>query len=902
MLFCLLTFPVVASHIVGGEFELFYLSGDRYRLRLIYYFDLKNNTFSIPPELARPELQEPNILAAIFRKSDNFRMTNVTLKFLSRTKVSYTQPECSKGEILTDKLIYEAEIIMPPSQYNSPEGYYVIWERCCRNYTITNIVSDMPPPNDPNFPNAAGQTFYLEFPPVVKDGQPFINSSPQLFPPLNDYACPNKPYYADFAGTDVDGDSLVYSLTTPLSTHTSQANPPLLSAPYPVVKWRAPFGFNNIVGGKPDLKISEDGFLTVTPRFQGLFVFAVKCEEFRKGVKIGEVRRDFQMLVTDCPAAEPPNIKGKKLTDVDFIYDGTMNVTFSNQVPDDERCIEVQVSDPDASKADQNFQEKITIKAIPLSFKKDISGILPAIKTAILDHGSTKTFRICFDKCPPDEFGPFQVGIVAYDDACSLPLFDTLRVNVNIQPPTNSKPYFTTPNVVQTINEGDKVSWNIRGVDDDNDPLTYALITDGFNLDKVGMTFTRTKLENGLFEATLEWDARCNVYDFTKKTFFEVKVFIEDQDPCNYNHRATMTFKLNIKLPGNADPIISTDLPPNEVQNGAKRKIFESLDFNVFGKDLVDNDFLILDVTPIGFSMENYNISFPKVSGKGSVSSHFSWNIRCDKLNLKAKDEFAFRFVVVDNANKCRFYKADTLTVMVKIEPPDNSPPWLNIISTNPEVNLANNQVSILVGQQIALSLVASDADRIPQPDLVSIDLVEAKGSVEPAGYLFSPAQGNGSAETTFTWDPDCSIFTNDTYENNYTFKFATKDNRCFNPKADTVALNITIKDINGADTEFIPPNIITPNGDGCNDFFAMEELEELLSTKCDEVHPVNLPNDNCIGHFTRIYIYNRWGTKVFESEKRNFRWYPVNEAAGVYFYTLKYSHKEYKGTITLMN
>ena len=75
---------------------------------------------------------------------------------------------------------------------------------------------------------SAGQTFYLEFPPVIKDGQPFINSSPSLFPPLNDYACPRKPYYVDFAGVDDDGDSLVYSLVTPLSTHSSDPFPPPL--------------------------------------------------------------------------------------------------------------------------------------------------------------------------------------------------------------------------------------------------------------------------------------------------------------------------------------------------------------------------------------------------------------------------------------------------------------------------------------------------------------------------------------------------------------------------------------------------------------------------------------------------------------------------------------------------
>ena len=54
------------------------------------------------------------------------------------------------------------------------------------------------------------------FPRSLKTDNHFINSSPRLFPPLNDYACPRKPYYVDFAGVDDDGDSLVYSLVTPL--------------------------------------------------------------------------------------------------------------------------------------------------------------------------------------------------------------------------------------------------------------------------------------------------------------------------------------------------------------------------------------------------------------------------------------------------------------------------------------------------------------------------------------------------------------------------------------------------------------------------------------------------------------------------------------------------------------
>jgi hypothetical protein len=175
--------------------------------------------------------------------------------------------------------------------------------------------------------------------------------------------------------------------------------------------------------------------------------------------------------------------------------------------------------------------------------------------------------------------------------------------------------------------------------------------------------------------------------------------------------------------------------------------------------------------------------------------------------------------------------------------------------------------------------------------------MVDAKGSITPEGYVFEPATGLGTAQTTFTWNTECSMFQNGVYENNYTFKFLTKDNRCFNSKADSLRINLTIKDIDGTDVEFIPPNIITPNGDPYNEFFAMvrenKQTHELESI---------LPLDNCVGRFLNITIYNRWGKEIFQSTNRDFRWYPDNEAMGVYFYTLKYSDKEYKGNVTLRN
>jgi hypothetical protein len=886
VLFCLLAFPLIASHIVGGEFEIIHISGNTYRINLIQYFDVLNGN---------PDAQDLNINARIFRKSDNFPMRVVALSFIKEEPVSYTQPECSNGEIVTKKITYSTTIQLPPSEFSHPGGYYIVWERCCRNYDLTNIFSQ-----DPNVGGQyAGQTFYLEFPAVTKNGLPFINSSPRLFPPLNDYACPRRPYYVDFAGTDDDGDSLAYTIVTPLNTKSGDALPlpdflprPM---PYPNVVYRSPYNINNILGGQPDLDISVDGFLTVTPTRLGLYVFAVRCEEFRDGVKIGEVRRDFQMLVVDgCPEAEPPKIKGKKLTDADFTYEGNMPVSFSASVTDEDRCIQVQVSDPDASKIQDGFQEKIKIRAIPLNFKRaDMPDILPSITNATLVNGSVATFDICFDKCPPIE-GPYQIAIVAFDDACSLPLSDTLRITVNQEPAPNAKPVFNLTQVTEVANEGATLSWDIIGTDADGDPLVVGAVVDGFNFSEAGMTLNTLEQSNGLYRSEFIWDTRCDVYDFSKKTNFTFTLLLEDVNLCKTTDADTLNFNLTVVLPGNADPVISTDLSPGEIQNGLTRKIFEKIEFNVMGDDQ-DLDTLDLLVRGIDFTPGDYGIETHNVTGIGHVQTPFRWDISCKNHNLGLKSEFEFEFVVIDDNNKCRVMKADTLLVTVKLQAPDNDKPDLQIINTNPELLFTNNEQSLKVGQQISLALVAKDDDRVPFTDLISIKMVEARGSVEPEGYVFAPAEGEGSAETTFVWNTDCSIFEEKVYENTYTFRFKTEDNRCLNPKADTVDVNFIISDIDAEEDEFIPPNFISPNADESNDFFAMLRI----NPQTLELESI-LPKDNCVGRFVGISIFNRWGTEIFQSNSRDFRWYPVREAPGIYFYTLQYSNRNYKGSITL--
>jgi hypothetical protein len=273
--------------------------------------------------------------------------------------------------------------------------------------------------------------------------------------------------------------------------------------------------------------------------------------------------------------------------------------------------------------------------------------------------------------------------------------------------------------------------------------------------------------------------------------------------------------------------------------------------------------------------------------------------LRCAKIDLRKQSSVVFTFVVTDAANKCRFYKADTVDVHVKILPPLNAGPLLTIQQENQTVN--NQTLTYEIGNPVLLTLTGTDADVFPDADLLSLELIEATGSVEPEGYAFTPVQNAGSVQTTFSWSPDCSVFRNSVYENDYLFTFRVVDDRCFNVKADTVTVTIKLKDEVGYEKEFTPPNVITPNNDQSNDYFAVEGIDPIRSNP--ELDPnawVAFPPDNCQGRFEWVKIFNRWGNPVYESYDREFRWYALNQPAGVYYYVIKFSHKEYRGPLSV--
>lgn len=892
VLLLLLSIPLAASHIVGGEIELLHVSGSTYRVNLIYYFDYAHNSSR------NIQAEEPTIDMYIFRKSDNKQIRMVRGFWLRKTRVGYTQPSCSQGEIITDKIIYTTTIELT-AEYSDPMGYYITWARCCRNYSILNIISQDPDHGG----QGAGQTFYLEFPPVRVNGQPFINSSPKDFPALNDYACPTKPYYADFAGIDDDGDSLAYTIVTPLTTSSVVPVPPPSPGPYNGVDWLPGFGLDRVINGTPsssqfpDLRINRDGLLRVTPKSQGLYVFAVKIEEYRNKIKIGEVRRDFQMLVTDCRVSAPPEIVGKKIDGGSFVAEN-LSVQYNNTVSDNDRCIVVSISDPDANRAQDNFQEVIKLKVVALNFKsKTLSSVLPAETSKIISGTGTVEFTICFPQCPFLYPGSYQIGVIAFDDACALPLSDTLKVSVGVEPPHNERAKFIPPDIVTaSLNEGDQGTWDFEARDAEGDKLLFSALTTGFSMNASGMkAIVDSNVDgDGLLKGHVAWDAFCDIYDFTQRTDFILRLLVDDDDVCKLNDPDTATFNLKVILPTDNKPIVDTDLTANAEEleiDGGEKRIFDNWSFTVTGKDL-DNDKVTVQMLGDGFSPSLYGMSMPQRTGVGSTSSVFNWDLVCDKFNLDERDEFNIGFIAIDSTNKCRIRQVDTLVVKVKVLKPLNAVPKVSITNLDGGAEYSNGNALVMVGQTMNLQIDVSDGD-VPKDNL-SLLLVDIGGDKIPTGWTFEDKNGVSVLSSNFTWTPQCSIFEGEVFEHDFYFDFRFADNHCLTAVTDTVRVNVKVKDVESGAFDRLPSNVFTPNGDNYNDYYSMEARDE----SGDLINI--LPPDNCRGVFETIKIYNRWGKTVFTSSDRNFRWYGLEESAGVYFYHVIFSNREFKGTVSL--
>ncbi|MES2690131.1 MAG: gliding motility-associated C-terminal domain-containing protein [Bacteroidota bacterium] len=315
LIFLCISLSNYATHIVGGGFDLQSLGNNKYQVTLVVYRDCENGQAGFNDPLT----------IGIFDKNTNVMIQSFLMNKLSESKINPTLAKCVvQVPGCTEKAIYSREIVLNPLVYNNNSGYYLSWERCCRNHIIQNIQS----------PGDASMTFYAEIP----SPKLFINSTPKLITNPFTVLCLDNLFTYDIRFTDADKDSLVYQIITPVNGTLDRFDPndgnggPILnSGPYKKITWLDTYSSDSSIKGDPALRIDHaNGKITIKPSETGVFVVAFQVSEFRNGVKIGFVNLELQFAVVNCITNQPPTIKA--FDEKDNIVGSDMYVTIPNSI------------------------------------------------------------------------------------------------------------------------------------------------------------------------------------------------------------------------------------------------------------------------------------------------------------------------------------------------------------------------------------------------------------------------------------------------------------------------------------------------------------------------------------------------------------------------------------------
>ena len=186
------------------------------------------------------------------------------------------------------KAIYEETIDLDFAE----GGYEIVYQRCCRNWSISNVSNA----------GSTGMTLHAYIPEPEDD---ICNNSPVFndLPPA--FLCNNYEFELDFSASDADGDSLVYELCTPYwggSVDFPQPSPPE-PPPFSTISWSSGYSatipFSSVSGISFD---AQTAVLTGIPDEVGIFAIAICVSEYRDGVLLSQISRDYQIGIYNCPS------------------------------------------------------------------------------------------------------------------------------------------------------------------------------------------------------------------------------------------------------------------------------------------------------------------------------------------------------------------------------------------------------------------------------------------------------------------------------------------------------------------------------------------------------------------------------------------------------------------------
>lgn len=278
----LFTFQANATHIMGGNINYRYITAPSFVSR----YEVKVEIFRDCNGITMPSVLLVNASAS-GGCSSSYNVV-VPLAAGYPTVVTPTCPSEPDVCLSTPGAIYGVEKYVYIDTFDFASGcdWQFSWTSCCRNNAITTLN------------NSGNNSTYLSSKLNMGNTQ-FTNHSPVF---LNDplfFTIVNQPTTHSDGAYDPDGDSLVFSLSDCLQ---GQGNP---------VTYASGYNATNPLSTSNGLTIDPaTGLLSFTPNAIQQGVINIKVEEYRNGVKIGEVNRDVYVAVTNGFANNEPRLSG----------------------------------------------------------------------------------------------------------------------------------------------------------------------------------------------------------------------------------------------------------------------------------------------------------------------------------------------------------------------------------------------------------------------------------------------------------------------------------------------------------------------------------------------------------------------------------------------------------------
>lgn len=279
------------------------IGGGNYRITLKVYRDCFNG---IPPLDGQGSNSSPAYITVYDASQNLIGVYNIGTPTVTMVPPAINNP-CilTPNTVCVEQGVYSYTLNLPPQA----GGYYIVYQRCCRNSTILNIVN----------PGTVGSTYYAHIPgPEVVA----VNNSPRFknLPPI--FVCNGLKFTFDHSAIDPDGDQLVYSICSPFqgldpccgvlnagtpsaggscpsppSSCPTSAPPP----PYAPIIFLSPYTSSYPIASNPAFSINPTtGILVGTPSMNGQWVFGICVQEFRGSQLIDVHYRDFQINVVTC--------------------------------------------------------------------------------------------------------------------------------------------------------------------------------------------------------------------------------------------------------------------------------------------------------------------------------------------------------------------------------------------------------------------------------------------------------------------------------------------------------------------------------------------------------------------------------------------------------------------------